>query len=79
LKEGTKQARDKAKGAGKPGKLLDSDNMVDSTRDQMPPEQHDASALLQISNPPEDPIVYPICQYHKSEDGASCVTIKEPC
>ena len=53
--------------------------MVDSTRDQMPPDQHEASALLQISNPPEDPIVYPICQYHKSEDGASCVTIHEPC
>ena len=61
--------------------------MVESTRDQIDPSQHQASTLAQKKNKnkddvpsiPEDPLVNEICRYQKSEDGASCVTVKEPC
>ena len=86
LKEGTPQ-KDQAPGAGNDNKLVKQDGMVESTRDQIDPSQHQASTLAQKKNKnkddvptiPEDPLVNEICRYQKSEDGASCVTVKEPC
>ena len=82
MKDGPHQP-DQAAGQGaEAGKLIANGDLAESTRDQIPADQHEPSpSLAQKSkkNPPEDPIIPETCKYHLSEDGTECVTIKEPC